>query len=93
MADDTTNNESVSGIPGGTPVLPEEPIPGGGSTGSEGAEMTPQPEDLTLPESANTTTYNGWQNVTDWLSVTPMSGTLPTNSTISFNAKTKQHFR
>ena len=89
MADDTTNNESVSGIPGGTPVLPEEPIPGGGSTGSEGAEMTPQPEDLTLPESANTTTYNGWQNVTDWLSVTPMSGTLPTNSTISFNAKTK----
>ena len=92
MADDTINNESNGGISGGTPVLPEEPIPGGGSTGSEdvgGAEMAPQPEDLTLPESADTTSYNGWQTVTDWLSVTPMSGTLPTNSTISFNAKTK----
>ena len=51
--------------------------------------MAPQPEDLTLPESADTTSYNGWQTVTDWLSVTPMSGTLPANSTISFNAKTK----
>ena len=92
MADDTTNNESINEIPGGTPVLPEEPIPGGGSTGSEdigGAEMAPQPEDLTLPESADTTSYNGWQTVTDWLSVTPMSGKLPTNNTISFNAKTK----
>ena len=92
MADDTTNNESNSGISGGTPVLPEEPIPGGGSTGSEdvgGAEMAPQPEDLTLPESADTTSYNGWQKVTDWLSVTPMSGKLPENRTISFNAKTK----
>lgn len=86
MADDTINNESN--------VLPDRPgvSVGGGSTGGAeigGAEMTPQPEDLTLPESANTTTYNGWQTVTDWLSVTPMSGTLPTNSTISFNAKTK----
>lgn len=92
MADDTTNNESNGGISGGTPVLPEEPIPGGGSTGSEdvgGAEMAPQPEDLTLPESANETSYNGWQTVTDWLYVNPMSGTLPANSTISFNAKTK----
>ena len=92
MADDTINNKSNGGISGGTPVLPEEPIPGGGSTGSEdvgGAEMAPQPEDLTLPESADTTSYNGWQTVTDWLSVTPMSGTLPANSTISFNAKTK----
>ena len=92
MADNTINNESNGGISGGTPVLPEEPIPGGGSTGSEdvgGAEMAPQPEDLTLPESADTTSYNGWQKVTDWLSVTPMAGTLPTNSTISFNAKTK----
>ena len=92
MTDDTTNNESNGGISGGTPVLPEEPIPGGGSTGSEdvgGAEMAPQPEDLTLPENSNAISYNGWQKVTDWLSVTPMSGTLPTNSTISFNAKTK----
>lgn len=94
MADDTMNNESNSGISGETPVLPEGPgvTPGGGSTGGEdigGAEMAPQPEDLTLPESADTTSYNGWQTVTDWLSVTPMSGTLPANSTISFNAKTK----
>lgn len=93
MADDTINNESNGGISGGTPVLPEEPVtPGGGSGGSVdvgGAEMAPQPEDLTLPESANTTSYNGWQTVTDWLSVTPMAGTLPTNSTISFNANTK----
>ena len=96
MADDTTNNESNGGISGGTIVSPEgpgvTPPSGGGSTGGEdvgGAEMAPQPEDLTLPESADTTSYNGWQTVTDWLSVTPMSGTLPTNSTISFNAKTK----
>ena len=94
MADDTTNNESNGGNSGGTPVLPEEPIvsPGGGSAGGEdvgSAEMAPQPEDLLLPESADTISYNGWQTVTDWLSVTPMSGTLPTNSTISFNAKTK----
>ena len=100
MADDTTNNESNNVIPG----VSGSTIQGGGSaggntgggstgsTGSEdvgGAEMAPQPEDLTLPESANTTSYNGWQTVTDWLSVTPMYGTLPTNSTISFNAKTK----
>lgn len=93
MADDTTNNELTGGISGGTPVLPEQPVtPSGGSEGGEdigSAEMAPQPKDLTLPENANTTSYNGWQKVTDWLSVTPMSGTLPTNSTISFNAKTK----
>lgn len=93
MADNTTNNEPNSGISGGTPVLPEQPVtPGGGSEGSEdvgGAEMAPQPEDLTLPASADTTSYNGWQTVTDWLSVTPMSGKLPANSTISFNVKTK----
>ena len=94
MADDTINYESNGGISGGTPVLPEEPIvsPGGGSAGGEdvgSAEIAPQPEDLSLPESADTISYNGWQTVTDWLSVTPMSGTLPTNSTISFNAKTK----
>ena len=94
MADDTTNNESNGGISGGPTTSPEIPgvTPGVGSGGSVdvgGAEMAPQPEDLTLPESANTTTYNGWQTVTDWLSVTPMSGTLPTNSAISFNAKTK----
>lgn len=96
MADDTINNESNGGISGGTIVSPEgpgvTPPSGGGSTGGEdvgGAEMAPQPEDLTLPESADTISYNGWQTVTDWLSVTPMSGKLPTNSTISFNAKTK----
>ena len=90
MADDTMNNESNGGISGGTPVLPEQPVtPGGGSIDVGGAEMAPQPEDLTLPESAVTTSYNGWQKVTDWLSVTPTSGTLPANSTISFNAKTK----
>lgn len=96
MADDTTNNELNGGISGGTIVSPEgpgvTPPSGGGSTGGEdvgGAEMAPQPEDLTLPENANTASYNGWQTVTDWLSVTPMYGTLPTNSTISFNAKTK----
>lgn len=93
MTDDTINNESNGGISGGTPVLPEEPVtPGVGSGGSAdvgGAEMAPQPEDLTLPESGVTISYNGWQTVTDWLSVTPMSGKLPTNSTISFNAKTK----
>ena len=96
MADDTTNNESNGGISGGTNVSPEgpgvTPPRGGGSTGGEdvgGAEMAPQPEDLTLPENADTTSYNGWQTVTDWLSVTTMFGTLPTNNTISFNAKTK----
>lgn len=96
MADNTINNESNGGIPGGTIVSPEgpgvTPPSGGGSTGGEdvgGAEMAPQPEDLTLPESSDAISYNGWQKVTDWLSVTPMSGTLPTNSTISFNAKTK----
>ena len=96
MADDTTNNESYGGISGGTIVSPEgpgvTPPSGGGSTGGEdvgGAEMAPQPEDLTLPENSDAISYNGWKNVTDWLSVTPMSGTLPTNNTISFNAKTK----
>ena len=96
MADDTKNNESNGVISGGTNVSPEgpgvTPPSGGGSTGGEdvgGAEMAPQPEDLTLPENADTTSYNGWQTVTDWLSVTPMFGTLPTNNTISFNAKTK----
>ena len=96
MADDTMNNESNGGISGGTIVSPEgpgvTPPSGGGSTGGEdvgGAEMAPQPEDLTLPENSDAISYNGWKNVTDWLSVTPMSGTLPTNSTISFNAKTK----
>ena len=96
MADDTTNNESNGGISGGTIVSPEgpgvTPPSGGGSTGGEdvgGAEMAPQPEDLTLPENSDAISYNGWKNVTDWLSVTPMSGTLPTNNTISFNAKTK----
>ena len=96
MVDDTMNNESNGGISGGTggpTVGPEIPVtPGGGSIGGEdvgGAEMAPQPEDLPLPESADTTSYNGWQTVTDWLSVTPMSGKLPENRTISFNAKTK----
>ena len=95
MADDTKNNESISGIPGGSGGISGGGSTGGntggGSTGAEdvGAEMAPQPEDLTLPENADTTSYNGWQTVTDWLSVTPMSGKLPTNSPISFNAKTK----
>lgn len=96
MADDTINKESNGGISGGTIVSPEgpgvTPPSGGGSTGGEdvgGAEMAPQPEDLTLPENSNAISYNGWQKVTDWLSVTPMSGTLPANNTISFNAKTK----
>ena len=96
MADDTMNNESNGGISGGTIVSPEgpgvTPPSGGGSAGGEdigGAEMAPQPEDLTLPESGVTISYNGWQTVTDWLSVTPMSGKLPANSTISFNAKAK----
>ena len=94
MADDTMNNESNGGISGGPTTSPEIPgvTPGGGSGGSVDvgdAEIAPQPEDLPLPESADTISYNGWQTVTDWLSVTPMSGTLPTNSTISFNAKTK----
>lgn len=94
MVDDTTNNESNGVISGGTNVSPEGPAvtPGGGSEGGENvgsAEMAPQPEDLTLPENSDAISYNGWQTVTDWLSVTPMSGKLPTNSTISFNAKTK----
>lgn len=94
MTDDTTNNKANGGISGGPTTSPEIPgvTPGGGSAGGEvvgGAEMAPQPEDLTLPVSGDTTSYNGWQTVTDWLSVTPMSGKLPTNSTISFNAKTK----
>ena len=96
MADDTISNELNGGISGGTIVSPEgpgvTPPSGGGSTGGEdvgGAEMAPQPEDLTLPENSDAISYNGWQKVTDWLSVTPMSGILPTNSTISFNAKTK----
>ena len=62
MADDTINNESNGGISGGTIVSPEgpgvTPPSGGGSTGGEdvgGAEMAPQPEDLTWPESAVTT--------------------------------------
>lgn len=83
MVDDTTNNESTSGNSGsGTSSS-------GGSIDVGGAEMAPQPEDLTLPENSDAISYNGWKNVTDWLSVTPMSGTLPANSTISFNAKTK----
>lgn len=95
MADDTTNNELNGGISGsGTSSSGGSTgdITGGGSTGGAdvgGAEMAPQPEDLRLPENANTASYNSWQTVTDWLSVTPMHGTLPTNSTISFNAKTK----
>lgn len=93
MADDTTNNKSNGGNYGGPTVGPEIPVtPGGGSGGSVdvgSAEMAPQPEDLTLPESGVTIRYNGWQTVTDWLSVTPMSGKLPENRTISFNAKTK----
>ena len=95
MADDTTNNELTGGISGGSGGISGGGSTGGntggGSTGAEdvGAEMAPQPEDLTLPENADTTSYNGWQTVTDWLSVTPMFGTLPTNNTISFNAKTK----
>lgn len=92
MTDDTINNESNGGISGS--VTAPGGNTGGGSTGSAGsedvgAEMAPQPEDLTLPENTPTISYNGWQKVTDWLSVTPMSGKLPANSTISFNAKTK----
>ena len=98
MADDTKNNESNSGISGGTNVSPEgpgvTPPGGGGSTGSIGGgvqEGTAEAasEDLTLPENSNAISYNGWQKVTDWLSVTPTSGKLPENSTISFKAKTK----
>ena len=92
MADDTINNESISGIPGGPTVPPVAPgvTPGGGTGGGfqEGTAEVAS-ENLTLPVSGDTTSYNGWQTVTDWLSVTPMSGKLPTNSTISFNAKTK----
>ena len=94
MADDTTNIESNGGISGGPTTSPEGPgvTPGGGSGGSVdvgGAEIAPQPKDLSLPENDNAISYNGWQKVTDWLSVTPMSGKLPENSTISFNVKTK----
>ena len=94
MADDTMNNESNGGNSGGPTTSPEGPgvTPGGGSGGSVdvgGAEIAPQPEDLSLPENDNAISYNGWQKVTDWLSVTPMSGKLPENSTISFNVKTK----
>lgn len=98
MADDTINNESNDAISGSGTAAGGGSAggnTGGGSTGSGGsvdvggAEMAPQPEDLTLPKNNDTISYNGWQTVTDWLSVTPMSGTLPTNSTISFNAKTK----
>ena len=95
MTDDTMNNESNGGISGGTIVSPEGPgvtPPSGGSTGGgnvSDAEMAQHPEDLSLPESGDTISYNGWQTVTDWLSVTPMSGKLPENRTISFNAKTK----
>ena len=92
MADDTINNESISGIPGGPTVPPVAPgvTPGGGTGGGfqEGTAEVAS-ENLTLPVSGDTTSYNGWQTVTDWLSVTPMSGKLPTNSTIYFNAKTK----
>lgn len=92
MADDTMNNESNSGISGTPTVPPVAPgvTPGGGTGGGfqEGTAEAAS-EDLTLPVSGDTTSYNGWQTVTDWLSVTPMSGKLPTNSTISFNAKTK----
>lgn len=96
MADDTTNNELTDGISVGTniPSGGSGVTSGGGSTGGisggvqEGTAEAAS-EDLKLPENNNTTSYNGWKNVTDWLSVTPMSGTLPANSTISFNAKTK----
>ena len=64
MADDTMNNESNGVISGGQTIPPEgpgvTPPSGGGSTGGEdvgGAEMAPQPEDLTLPENANATSY------------------------------------
>lgn len=91
MTDDTMNNESNGGNSGGPTVGPEIPVtPGVGSGGSvDVVEMAQHPEDLLLPESNNATTYNGWQTVTDWLSVTPMSGKLLENHTISFNAKTK----
>ena len=94
MADDTMNKESNGGNSVGPTIPSERPpvTPGVGSGGSVdvgGAEMAQHPEDLTLPENSNAISYNGWQKVTDWLSVTPMSGKLPANSTISFNAKTK----
>lgn len=92
MADNTKNNELTSGNSGTPTVPPVAPgvKPGGGIGGGvqEGTAEAAS-KDLTLPESANTTTYNGWQTVTDWLSVTPTHGKLPTNNTISFNAKTK----
>ena len=91
MADDTINYESNGGISGGPTNPPVAPgVKPGGSIGGGVQEGTAEAAaDLTLPESADTTSYNGWRTVTDWLSVTPMSGTLPANSTISFNAKTK----
>ena len=92
MADDTINYESNGGNSGTPTVPPVAPgvTPGGGTGGGfqEGTAEAAS-EYLTLPESGDTISYNGWQTVTDWLSVTPMSGKLPTNSTISFNAKTK----
>lgn len=92
MADDTINNKANGGISGGPTTSAEIPgVTPGGSIGGGIQEGTAEAtsEDLTLPESGVTISYNGWQTVTDWLSVTPMSGKLPTNSTISFNAKTK----
>lgn len=90
MADNTTNNESNNVIPRGPIVGPGVTPGGGGTTGGiqEGTAEAAS-EDLTLPENDNEISYNCWQKVTDWLSVTPMSGTLPANNTISFNAKTK----
>ena len=92
MADDTINNESNGGNSGTPTVPPVAPgVKPGGSIGGGVQEGTAEAtaEDLTLPENSDAISYNGWQKVTDWLSVTPMSGILPTNSTISFNAKTK----
>lgn len=89
MADDTMNNESVSGIPEGPGGNTGGGSTGGISGGVQEGTAEAASEDLTLPENTPTISYNGWQKVTDWLSVTPMSGTLPANSTISFNAKTK----
>ena len=92
MADDTTNNELNGGISGGTTNPPVAPgVKPGGSIGGGVQEGTGEAasEYLTLPENSDAISYNGWQKVTDWLSVTPMSGKLPANSTISFNAKTK----
>lgn len=89
MTDDTMNNESVSGIPEGPGGNTGGGSTGGISGGVQEGTAEAASEDLTLPENTPTISYNGWQKVTDWLSVTPMSGKLPANSTISFNAKTK----